>query len=106
MIQNAKMLKAKAKSDEPDQRADHRVHRRSRLTALSDPSFWETLFLSLKVLNSKKLEPVVIGLSWVQLERVNPRPFPTHAARESEWAKAKDVLSYGNLVFERNQVDS
>ncbi|KAG5610108.1 hypothetical protein H5410_021389, partial [Solanum commersonii] len=50
--------------------------------------------------------PVVIGSSWVQLERVNPRPFSTHSARESELAKAKVVLKSGNSVFERNQVDS
>ncbi|KAG5595795.1 hypothetical protein H5410_037027, partial [Solanum commersonii] len=31
--------------------------------------------------------PVVVGLSWVQLERVNPRSFPTLSARESELAK-------------------
>ncbi|WMV08370.1 hypothetical protein MTR67_001755 [Solanum verrucosum] len=34
MIQNTKMLKG----DEADQRADCRVHQRSRLTAPSDPS--------------------------------------------------------------------
>ncbi|WMV18740.1 hypothetical protein MTR67_012125 [Solanum verrucosum] len=28
-----------------------------------------------------------IGLSWVQLDRVNPKPFSTHSARESEWTK-------------------
>ncbi|KAG5571353.1 hypothetical protein H5410_061119 [Solanum commersonii] len=54
----------------------------------------------------KKQSPVVIGSSWVQLERVNPRPFPTHSARESEWAKGEVVLKSGNSVFKRNQVDS
>ncbi|KAG5630903.1 hypothetical protein H5410_002620 [Solanum commersonii] len=29
----------------------------------------------------------------VKLERVNPRPFPTHSARESEWAKVAAVLN-------------
>ncbi|KAG5584875.1 hypothetical protein H5410_045309, partial [Solanum commersonii] len=29
----------------------------------------------------------------VHLERVNPSPFPTHSARESEWAKAEVVLN-------------
>ncbi|KAG5615167.1 hypothetical protein H5410_014991, partial [Solanum commersonii] len=33
-----------------------------------------------------------IGSTWVQLERVNPSPSPTHSARESEWAKAEAVL--------------
>ncbi len=33
-----------------------------------------------------------IGSTWVQLERVNPSPSPTHSARESEWAKAEVVL--------------
>ncbi|KAG5599490.1 hypothetical protein H5410_030860 [Solanum commersonii] len=33
-----------------------------------------------------------IGSTWVQLERVNPSPSPTHSARESEWAKVEDVL--------------
>ncbi|KAG5605364.1 hypothetical protein H5410_026856 [Solanum commersonii] len=49
---------------------------------------------------------MVIGSSWVQLKRVNPRPFPTYLARESEWAKADAVLKSRNLVFERNRVDS
>ncbi|KAG5610735.1 hypothetical protein H5410_022016, partial [Solanum commersonii] len=87
----------KLKDDEADQRANHQVHRRSRLTAPSDPSR-DTLFLAFedfKSSNSKKLElqirfhlsvfglfervPVVIGSSWVQLKRVNPRPFPIHS---------------------------
>uniref|UniRef100_M1DZ14 Integrase core domain containing protein n=1 Tax=Solanum tuberosum TaxID=4113 RepID=M1DZ14_SOLTU len=34
-----------------------------------------------------------IGSTWVQLERVNPSPSPTHTARESEWAKAEVVLN-------------
>uniref|UniRef100_M1DS38 Uncharacterized protein n=1 Tax=Solanum tuberosum TaxID=4113 RepID=M1DS38_SOLTU len=40
------------------------------------------------------------------LETVNPRPYPTYSAQESEWAKAKVVLNYCNSVFERNRVDS
>uniref|UniRef100_M1DUJ3 Uncharacterized protein n=1 Tax=Solanum tuberosum TaxID=4113 RepID=M1DUJ3_SOLTU len=48
---------------------------------------------------------MVIGSSWVQLERVNPRPSPTYSARESEWAKAKAMLNCCNSVFERNRVD-
>uniref|UniRef100_M1D929 Uncharacterized protein n=1 Tax=Solanum tuberosum TaxID=4113 RepID=M1D929_SOLTU len=47
-----------------------------------------------------------IGLSWVQLEKVNLKPFSTHSARESEWTKAKAVLNCCLLVFERNQFDS
>ncbi|KAG5611033.1 hypothetical protein H5410_022314 [Solanum commersonii] len=38
-------------------------------------------------------------------KRVNPRPFPTHSTRESEWAKAEVVLKCCNSVFERNRVD-
>uniref|UniRef100_M1D8K5 Integrase core domain containing protein n=1 Tax=Solanum tuberosum TaxID=4113 RepID=M1D8K5_SOLTU len=34
-----------------------------------------------------------IGSIWVQLERVNPIPSPTHLAQESEWAKAEAVLN-------------
>ncbi|KAG5576572.1 hypothetical protein H5410_056706, partial [Solanum commersonii] len=34
-----------------------------------------------------------IGSTWVQLERVNLSPSPTHSARESEWAKAEAVLN-------------
>uniref|UniRef100_M1E0G4 Uncharacterized protein n=1 Tax=Solanum tuberosum TaxID=4113 RepID=M1E0G4_SOLTU len=49
---------------------------------------------------------MVIGLSWVQLERVNPKPSPTHSARESEWTKAKVVLHCCLLVFDRNRFDS
>uniref|UniRef100_M1D9Z9 Uncharacterized protein n=1 Tax=Solanum tuberosum TaxID=4113 RepID=M1D9Z9_SOLTU len=49
---------------------------------------------------------MVIGSSWVQLERVNPRPSPTHSARENEWAKVKVVLKCCNLLFERSRVDS
>ncbi|KAG5586325.1 hypothetical protein H5410_046759 [Solanum commersonii] len=33
-----------------------------------------------------------IGSTWVQLERVNPSPSPTHLTRESEWAKMEVVL--------------
>ncbi|KAG5571355.1 hypothetical protein H5410_061121, partial [Solanum commersonii] len=46
-----------------------------------------------------------IGLSWVQLERVNPKLFSTHSAQESEWTKAKDMLHCCLLVFVRNQFD-
>ncbi|KAG5585768.1 hypothetical protein H5410_046202 [Solanum commersonii] len=49
---------------------------------------------------------MVIGSSWVQLKRVNPRPSPTHSARQSESAKAKVVLNCCNSVLERNRVDS
>ncbi|KAG5584835.1 hypothetical protein H5410_045269 [Solanum commersonii] len=52
------------------------------------------------------LGPVVIGSSWVQLERVNARPSPTHSARESEWDKAEAALKCCYSVFERNPVDS
>ncbi|KAG5571657.1 hypothetical protein H5410_061423, partial [Solanum commersonii] len=57
---------------------------------------WIVECIDLKTSNSKKLE----------LERVNPRIFPTHLARESEWNKAKAVLKSSNSVFERNRVDS
>ncbi|KAG5632752.1 hypothetical protein H5410_004469, partial [Solanum commersonii] len=40
------------------------------------------------------------------LERVNPKPFSTHSAEESEWTKVKAVLHCFLLVFERNQFDS
>ena len=33
-----------------------------------------------------------IGSTLVQLERVNPKPSPTHSARESEWTKVWVVL--------------
>ncbi|KAG5631451.1 hypothetical protein H5410_003168 [Solanum commersonii] len=49
---------------------------------------------------------VGIGLSWVQLERVNHKPFSTHSTRESEWTTGKAVLHCCLLVFERNQFDS
>ncbi|KAG5629742.1 hypothetical protein H5410_001459 [Solanum commersonii] len=39
-----------------------------------------------------KLIAGVIGSTWVQLERVNPSPSPTHSARESEWAKTRLCL--------------
>ncbi|KAG5571602.1 hypothetical protein H5410_061368 [Solanum commersonii] len=34
-----------------------------------------------------------IRSTWVQLERVNPSPSPTHSARESEWAKTEAMLN-------------
>ncbi|KAG5581774.1 hypothetical protein H5410_052401 [Solanum commersonii] len=37
MPQNVRMMKEKQKGDEPDQRADRRVCRQSRLTAPNDP---------------------------------------------------------------------
>ncbi|KAG5571843.1 hypothetical protein H5410_061609 [Solanum commersonii] len=33
-----------------------------------------------------------IGSTWVQLERVNPSPSPTHSARETKSSKAEAVL--------------
>ncbi|KAG5631685.1 hypothetical protein H5410_003402 [Solanum commersonii] len=79
MIQNAKMENC-------------RGHRQSELTV---PKFLGDIVLELEDLktpNSMKLEPVVIGSSWVQLERLNPRPSTTHSARESEWDNAETVL--------------
>ncbi|WMV08934.1 hypothetical protein MTR67_002319 [Solanum verrucosum] len=35
---------------------------------------------------------VGIGLTWVLIDRVNPKPNPTHSARESEWTKVWVVL--------------
>ncbi|KAG5585109.1 hypothetical protein H5410_045543 [Solanum commersonii] len=49
---------------------------------------------------------MLIRLSWVQLERVNPKLSPTHSAQESEWTKAKVVLHCRLSVFERNWFDS
>ncbi|KAG5594752.1 hypothetical protein H5410_035984, partial [Solanum commersonii] len=49
--------------------------------------------LRCKGTNLVHLKPVVIGSSWVQLERVNPRPSPTHSAGESEWAKGEACYS-------------
>uniref|UniRef100_M1DVM6 Polyprotein protein n=1 Tax=Solanum tuberosum TaxID=4113 RepID=M1DVM6_SOLTU len=45
-------------------------------------------------------------LSWVQLERVNHKPFSTRSTRDIEWTKAYAVLNFYLLVFERNQLDS
>ncbi|KAG5576854.1 hypothetical protein H5410_056988, partial [Solanum commersonii] len=42
--------------------------------------------------NVKMLKLVVIGSSWVHLERVNPMPSLTHSARVSELTKAKVEL--------------
>ncbi|KAG5595633.1 hypothetical protein H5410_036865 [Solanum commersonii] len=102
MPQNTRMLKAKAEGDEPDQRADRRMCRRSQLIAPNDtpqPKFLNTINTFVFELNEI---PVFIGSSWVQPKRVNPRPSPTLSARDSEWAKAEDVLKCGNSVFERN----
>ena len=40
-------------------------------------------------------------MSWIQLERVNSKPFSTQSAQESEWNKAYVVLNYWLLVFEK-----
>ncbi|KAG5611013.1 hypothetical protein H5410_022294 [Solanum commersonii] len=70
--------------------------------------FREAVLYRTMIQNARMLKEklVVIGSSWVQLERVNPRPSPTLSDQESEWAKAEVVLKSGNLVFERNQIDS
>uniref|UniRef100_M1DF54 Uncharacterized protein n=1 Tax=Solanum tuberosum TaxID=4113 RepID=M1DF54_SOLTU len=34
-----------------------------------------------------------IRSTWVQIDRVNPSAFPTHSARDSEWAMAEAVLN-------------
>uniref|UniRef100_M1DJ37 Putative plant transposon protein domain-containing protein n=1 Tax=Solanum tuberosum TaxID=4113 RepID=M1DJ37_SOLTU len=66
---------------------------------------WVTPFFRAKVVKWPNLAKP--GEIWYpELERVNPRPFPTHLAQESEWAKAKVVLSCGNSMFERNRFDS
>ena len=44
------------------------------------------------VVKTTKLIVSGIGSTWVQLERVNPSPSPTHLSRESEWAKVEVVL--------------
>uniref|UniRef100_M1DVL9 Uncharacterized protein n=1 Tax=Solanum tuberosum TaxID=4113 RepID=M1DVL9_SOLTU len=103
MIQNAKLLKAKAK-------------RRGTIPKGESPSSsaiptncakWilrSTLFDSYKYplkslarergrkTKTTKLIADGIGSTWVQLERVNPSPSPTHSAQESEWDKAETVL--------------
>lgn len=33
-----------------------------------------------------------VGLPWLQLESVNPKPKSTHSAQESEWTKLWVVL--------------
>ncbi|KAG5594661.1 hypothetical protein H5410_035893 [Solanum commersonii] len=43
--------------------------------------------------NTTKLIVGGIGSTWVQLERVNPSPSPTHSTRENEWVKVVAVLS-------------
>uniref|UniRef100_M1DMU4 Integrase core domain containing protein n=1 Tax=Solanum tuberosum TaxID=4113 RepID=M1DMU4_SOLTU len=45
-----------------------------------------------------------IGLTWVELERVNPSPSPTHSARESEWAKAEPVLNAATRCSRETQL--
>uniref|UniRef100_M1DIK7 Polyprotein protein n=1 Tax=Solanum tuberosum TaxID=4113 RepID=M1DIK7_SOLTU len=40
-----------------------------------------------------------IGSTWVQLERVNPSPSPTHSAQESEWAKMEVMLKAATWCF-------
>ncbi|KAG5631622.1 hypothetical protein H5410_003339 [Solanum commersonii] len=57
---------------------------------------------------TKTTKSIVVGY-WVfvgSTRESNPRPFPTHSARESEWAKVESVLKSSKSVFERNRVDS
>ncbi|KAG5585592.1 hypothetical protein H5410_046026, partial [Solanum commersonii] len=79
----------KLKGDELDQRADHRLARergfKTKTTKLIASGYW-----------------VIVGSA----RRVNPRPFLTHSARESEWPTVKVVLNCSNSVFQRNRVDS
>ncbi|KAG5610260.1 hypothetical protein H5410_021541 [Solanum commersonii] len=89
--------KIESKGDESNQKVDRRSNQRSRLT------FLETIFLSFEDFNFlSNLKWVLKILHWVQLSRVKPKPSPTHSARESEWTKAKVVLHFRLLVFERN----
>ncbi|KAG5580599.1 hypothetical protein H5410_051226 [Solanum commersonii] len=95
---------------------------KGRITeCIGDPDLLRQVILRNTTSNSKKLELqirfylsvfgllerelVVIGSPWVQLERVNPSPFPTHSSQESEWVKEEALLKSGNSVFERNRVD-
>ncbi|KAG5580235.1 hypothetical protein H5410_050862, partial [Solanum commersonii] len=69
--------------DEIDQMANRRMYRRSRLTSPKERG---------RKTKTTKLIVGGIGSTWVQLERVNPSPSPTHSARESEWDKVEAVL--------------
>uniref|UniRef100_M1DN13 Uncharacterized protein n=1 Tax=Solanum tuberosum TaxID=4113 RepID=M1DN13_SOLTU len=106
MIQNAKMLKAKA-----TKRGTTPKGGSSSSSAIpTNCAEWilrSTLFDSYnyplkacfrlaqekgRKTKTTKLIASGIGSTWVQLERVNSSPSPTHSARESEWAKAEAVL--------------
>lgn len=48
---------------------------------------------------------MVIGLMWVQYERVNPKPCPTHSAQESECAKGKAGCSRETNLIRGNLLE-
>ncbi|KAG5576540.1 hypothetical protein H5410_056674 [Solanum commersonii] len=102
MIQNAKMLKAKAK------RQGTRPNGRSLSSSVISTICAEWILRSILFDSYKytlkfcfwlaqerghktratRLIAGGVGSTWVQLERVNCSPSPIHSARESEWAKA------------------
>ncbi|KAG5605933.1 hypothetical protein H5410_027425, partial [Solanum commersonii] len=103
MIQNAKILTAK------DKRRGTRPKGGSPSSSAipTNCAEWITLFDSYKYpfkfcfwlarergrkTKATKLIAGGIWSTWVLLKRVNPSPFPTHSAQESEWAKAEVVL--------------
>ncbi|KAG5571357.1 hypothetical protein H5410_061123 [Solanum commersonii] len=65
---------------------DRRAHLASRR------STWRSPFVP-RGRKTKTTKLIAGGSTWVQLERVNPSPFPTHSARESEWVKAEAMLN-------------
>ncbi|KAG5613718.1 hypothetical protein H5410_013542, partial [Solanum commersonii] len=81
-LQPRLMFQKHLKGEVLDQRVDRKVVRRSRLTV---PKRGRKTRVTQLIAGG-------IGLTWVQLERVNPSPSPTHSARESEWAKAEVLL--------------
>uniref|UniRef100_M1CNU6 Integrase core domain containing protein n=1 Tax=Solanum tuberosum TaxID=4113 RepID=M1CNU6_SOLTU len=92
---NANKLNAKL-SNVPNSLPTEKVH---YADMLKDPKpqqpnecFWLARERGRKT-KTTKLIADGIGSTWVQLERVNPSPSPTHSARDSEWAKAEAILN-------------
>ncbi|KAG5600461.1 hypothetical protein H5410_031831 [Solanum commersonii] len=82
------------KGDEMSQKVDRRPDRLARLTF--------RIFFIIKVVVANATLPSCFLLAQergfktkiteLMLERMNPKPFSTHSARESEWTKALVVL--------------